>query len=413
MKTFRSGSALIAMAFVLLAASASSADTPDIRSLFTQNSQLPLGSGASLPMLPPQSFSENSIALQNQSGLFEAVQDSAYVLGPGDILTVGLGNHIVNFPVNPEGYLVVDNISPIYVANVPLKDAKRLIAEKMGKAYKVDRIFVTLGKAKHIMVSVTGAVQKPGVYETSATSHLTDIVYMAGGFSYNASKSILITRKDGTSFTADLGRYFISNDFTQNPYLAAGDLVRFEEVAYDKPVVQIRENDQLTTVQLRPNQTAQELISEYYCFRAPRNWDIIRVYDGQQPVKTVARKEAKDFIPQPGSTLELQAVKLTVFVSGAVARPAPYEYNANFTPLDYIASAGITQVTGRHGSVAVIGPDGETRTIDSSTGKIAPGDHIIVPQSVDSSARDYLTLLVSIASIVSSIAITVVTLQSR
>lgn len=350
----------------------------------------------------------------DQTGLFEPVIDSLYILGPGDNLGVGLGTKTVYVSVNPEGIVILDNAGPIAVGDQTLREARKLIISKVSRSFKEEKVFVTLNRAKKIKASIVGAVQSPGLYQLEGTSRLTDILQLAGGFGANASRKVSIHKRDGAARAYDLNAYFRRNDLSQNPYLGAGDQIRLEEVDLEKPTLRISENDQINTVQMEPGQNAFDLIAEYFSYRKYRNWDYIKVYqDGAKEASVIDKKAARAFIPEPGSNLELHSYKPLVFVSGAVARPTALEFNANFNALDYISHAGIMPMTGNFRRVRVIDAKGEERTVDTSKDRIFAGDHLILPQSAESRIREYLPFLAAVAGIVSSVALTIITINAN
>lgn len=348
----------------------------------------------------------------DQTGLFEPVDDSVYILGPGDNLSVGLGSKVVTTTVNPEGSVVLENTGPIQVGDMTLREARKAIIAKVAKAYKEEKLFVTLNKAKRIKASIIGAVANPGMYEIEATARLTDILQRAGGFAPNANRKVTIRKRKGESPSFDLTAYFSANDLSQNPYLGAGDQIRLEEVDLEGPIVRISENEQINLVQLKPGQNAYDLVTEYFAFRKPRNWDYIKVYVDGTPPALVDKRQSRTFVPVSGANLELHSYKPVVFVSGAVARPMGLDFNASYNALDYITAAGILPITGDYHRLLVINSTGEKRMVDSSRDRIFPGDHIFVKQSKESLMRDYLGVLASIAGIFSSIALTIVTIYS-
>jgi protein involved in polysaccharide export with SLBB domain len=350
--------------------------------------------------------------LPEQEGLFEPIIDSNYILGPGDYLNIGLGSKTAFLPVNPEGYIIVENIGPILVGGKTLLEAKKIVPAIVSKSYKGDKMFVNLGRAKKIATSVVGSVVNPGLYLANAHSRLTDVILLAGGFTQNANKEVVITTSRNQVGHYDLNLYYQKSDLSQNPYLSAGDQILAEGIDYSLPTVQIRQNEQIATMQLKPGRSAYELITEFHHFRKIRDWEYLKVFENGALSATIPKGETRTFIPKAGAILELQAYKPFVFVSGAVAKPGPYEFNANFSPLDYIALAGIQATTGNTQSVKVIDPAGKHYYVDSNKDKMSPGDHIIVPESKETRAFNYVSLLVSVASIVSSIALTVLTLEN-
>jgi protein involved in polysaccharide export with SLBB domain len=367
--------------------------------------------GLNMPSVMP-GFPSPSDALQGSQDanvFFETVNDSVYILGTGDVLALGLGTRIATIPVNPEGYVVIDGIGTVRVGDTSLRKAKKILMDKVLTVYKGERIFVTLAKAKKVQASIVGAVSLPGIYTVSAAAHLTDLLFLAQGFSNNASKLVTVIGKGGDTTTYDLDRYYLDNEMSQNPYIETGDQVKIEEVDFGKPTVLLRENELVNTVQLKDGQSAYDAVNAYNSIKKRKSWDQIVVYEGDAPVATLGTKESKAYFPKPGQILEVKSYKPTVFVGGAVLHPSYFEFNANYNALDYIASAGIISTTGNIQKIRIIGSNGKERVGDS--GLVAPGDHIIVPESKESRVRDYIGLLASIASIVTSITLTVITLK--
>jgi protein involved in polysaccharide export with SLBB domain len=367
-------------------------------------------SGAKLPSLP-SGGADGMQVLQDMNVLFETVNDSDYILGPGDVLSMGLGNRIASIPVNPEGNVVIDGIGPVRVSDMPLLQAKKILTAKIASVYKGERMFVTLARAKRVQASIVGAVQAPGMYAVSAAARVTDLLQLAQGFSVNASKIVTVIGRNGGKAVFDLDRYYLGNDILHNPYVQAGDLIKIEEVDYDQSILWIRESETINAVQLKEGQSAYDAVTAYNSIKKHKFWDRIAVYEGEDQIAVFGIKEAKGFQPKPGQLLEVRSYKPTVFVGGAVMHPTFYDFNANYNALDYIASAGILSTTGNTGKIRVIGADGKERIGD--TLRIAPGDHIIVPESKESRVRDYITLAASVASIVTSIVLTVITLNPK
>jgi polysaccharide export outer membrane protein len=366
-----------------------------------------LPGGSKLPSLP--SSAEGLQALQDMNVLFETVNDSTYLLGSGDVLTIGLGSRIMSIPVNPEGYVVLEGIGLVRVGNLPLREAKKILLEKIATVYRGERLFATLSKAKKVQVSLVGAVQVPGLYVMSAAARITDLLQLAQGFTPNANKLITIINKNGIKTAFDLDRYYLGNELGQNPYVQAGDQIKAEEVDFDRPIVWIRESEFINAIQLKDGQSAYDAVTAYNSIKKHKTWNQVAVFEGEKLVATLDIRETKTFYPKSGQVLEVKSYKPTVFVGGAVMRPAYFDFNANYNALDYIASAGIVPTTGKIGNIRIIASDGSEREGDS--GRIAPGDHILVPESKESRVRDYIGILASVASIVTSITLTIITLQ--
>lgn len=336
---------------------------------------------------------------------FEAIEDSAYKVGPGDYLTVGYANRYSTLPINPEGFLILENIGPLNLNGKSLAQSKELIKAAMSKAYKSDRLFVTLAKAKNILVPVTGSVANPGFYNLTASSRLSDAINLAGGFTVNANRRIRIIQKDLPIRSYDLFHYFNGNDLAQNPYLSQGDRIVAEAIDYGKGVVEIREGGSIRIMAFVEGETLRDLLYRHDNFKDSRDWEFVRVYRNGKMADSVPRFKAGSYNPQANDVLELRDKKLLVYISGAVSRPGPYDFNANFSPLDYISQAGINQTTGNYKSVKVLDREGHERTLSNTARqKLQPGDHIIIDQSKEVRARDWIGLMLSVASLAVAVA---------
>ena len=114
-----------------------------------------------------------------------------YTLGPGDELVVDLwgATQMYNrLEISPEGTIRPDNLSPIYVNGLSVKDAEKKIIDRLGQinaglVSNPPSIFyqVSLGNVRTVNVSVVGEVNQPGNYSLSSLSTVFTSLYAAGG----------------------------------------------------------------------------------------------------------------------------------------------------------------------------------------------------------------------------------------
>ena len=160
------------------------------------------------------------------------VSDSAYVVGPGDLLSINIfGTKFYNFnvPVNSDGSVVIPNLGTIFVRHGTLRDVRdKLHALLRAEVQRAD-IVISLARARQVKVTVAGAVRKPGVVTLPATARVSEALALAGGAvkDTTAMRNIVVQRTDGKRITADLARYLRTGDLDANPFVSGGDRIYF------------------------------------------------------------------------------------------------------------------------------------------------------------------------------------------
>jgi protein involved in polysaccharide export with SLBB domain len=371
-------------------------------SMGLNTSRLP--NSGNIPSVPSIPRLDDVRIPSDDNALFETINDSTYVLGPGDLLLISYGTRLATIPVNPEGLVVLEEGKPIQVGGSSMAAARTAIMDRISKSYKNERSFVTLARAKHFQVSITGAVVNPGVYTMPPGSRIYDLVLHAGGFSNTATRKLQINRKHADSRVCEPLEYFSGQNLEQNPYLMQGDATVAEDLDYSAPFLWIKEDKNVSPFQLKEQENLRDLLMRYDSFRNIRQWDSIYVFEGTKLLEIVPRSKANEYRPVAGRMLEIHSYKPTIYVSGAVIKPGPYDYNVNLTAYDYLALAGITQMTGRPARITVTNALGQPKSTKSATGTLEPGDHVVIGQSSDAIFRDYLAVITSIASLAVAIA---------
>lgn len=113
-----------------------------------------------------------------------AVDADAYVVGPGDRLSVVFWQPtFAEYPtlVNGDGDVVIPYVGVVHVADLTLRAAKEKIEGEVSRAMRVGRVTVSLIEPRRFRVHVTGQVTRPGTYVLSATSRVADAITLAGG----------------------------------------------------------------------------------------------------------------------------------------------------------------------------------------------------------------------------------------
>ncbi len=120
-----------------------------------------------------------------------------YVLGPGDVVFVdiyGQSEQYYEATVNPDGFVLLDNIGPISVSGKTIEEATGIIKSRVARFYPglsgnnpSTFLQVTLGNVRTIKVNILGEVQLPGTFTLSAFSTVFNALYSAGGPNENGS----------------------------------------------------------------------------------------------------------------------------------------------------------------------------------------------------------------------------------
>lgn len=132
---------------------------------------------------------------------------SSYILGPGDLLYVdiyGESEQYYEATVNPDGFVLLDNIGPVSVSGKSIEEATGIIKNRVSRYYTgltgsnpSTFLNVTLGDVRTIKVHILGEVRLPGTFTLSAFSTVFNALYAAGGPNANGTmRAIKLVRNN-------------------------------------------------------------------------------------------------------------------------------------------------------------------------------------------------------------------------
>jgi len=204
-------------------------------------------------LLPATGFAQQSLeaglkaklpptAVDFGQALESSIEPETYVLGPGDMLQVDL------WGVTPEGTLLLPTVGKIEVGGLTLSKVKEVVKERVLRQYRNVDVTTTLMKLRNLRISVTGAVFEPGVYVTTSTDRVSEVIEKAGGFTgvaaaerrafssgvevedmetvVEASKRrVKILHRNHTSSYADILKFLATGDLLSNPVVRDGDVI--------------------------------------------------------------------------------------------------------------------------------------------------------------------------------------------
>jgi protein involved in polysaccharide export with SLBB domain len=165
-----------------------------------------------------------------------------YQIGPGDEIIIdvwGASEQAYQQIVSPDGYIIVQNLGPIYLNGLTIEKATQRIKNRLSQIYsglspgegKNPNTFaqVSLGQLRTIKVTVIGEVRTPGTYDLSALATVFNALYMSGGPSINGSfREIELIRENKVYKTLDIYDFLIRGIQKNNIQLEDQDIIRIK-----------------------------------------------------------------------------------------------------------------------------------------------------------------------------------------
>ncbi|MEI7473352.1 MAG: polysaccharide biosynthesis/export family protein [bacterium] len=177
------------------------------------------------------------------------ILNTRYLIAPGDNLAVSVyGEPDFNQPdilVRPDGFASIDPFGEMAVAGYSVEDLTQLLKEKLGDYLVKPKVSLKLNNMHAAKIYITGAVQKPGLYEPdngpnktatefrqTAEPTVASVIANVGGIKLNADlRNIKITNNEtGREESVDLMKMIEGGDSSQDIYLSSGDSVYVPEL---------------------------------------------------------------------------------------------------------------------------------------------------------------------------------------
>lgn len=150
-------------------------------------------------------FGQSLFYQKNRRLTFEPSLNQAtpknYILGPGDVVYIdiyGQSEQYYEATVNPDGFVLLDNIGPISVSGKSIEEATGIIKNRVSQYYPGLKgnnpntfLQVTLGNVRTIQVNILGEVRLPGTFTLSAFSTIFNALYAAGGPNENGTMRVI------------------------------------------------------------------------------------------------------------------------------------------------------------------------------------------------------------------------------
>src|SRR4030067_1625357 len=166
---------------------------------------------------------------QKEAGAFV----KEYMSGPRDLLEIKVFelpelNQIVR--VSEDGSITLPLLGPVEVGGLTKDGVERKLASLLEARFvKNAQVTLFIKEYQSKMVSVIGAVEKPGMYELVGRQNLLQMVSKAGGFTERAANEVFVLREGKNGITAsvaiDLEDLLLNGNPKLNIPLQANDVI--------------------------------------------------------------------------------------------------------------------------------------------------------------------------------------------
>ena len=176
----------------------------------------------------------------------------SYKLGPGDSIYMTISN-VEGFEANvriiPDGTVSLPRIGQVNLMGLTIEEAKQKITTQYEKIIKRPLLYMDLRSTRPIRVSISGQVQRPGIYSLTSKENnriansdggevttisssgwptLIDAIQKAGGINHRANlKNIIIKRKlnnsEYVSLKVNYWDSIVKGSIFDNPLIYDGD----------------------------------------------------------------------------------------------------------------------------------------------------------------------------------------------
>lgn len=104
-----------------------------------------------------------------------------YLLGPGDILTINLGNITadeVQQQVSSQGDIMLPTVGKIKIEGLTIADAEKKVTDECAKYFRNHNVRIQINQVRKIEVYLVGQVHQPGVYLCYAGTTLSQFMQL-------------------------------------------------------------------------------------------------------------------------------------------------------------------------------------------------------------------------------------------
>ena len=266
-----------------------------------------------------------------------------YRLGPGDEVIIdiwGANEEHLRQTISPEGSIMVEQLGPVYLNGMTVKDANNYIKNALSRKYagmtddETD-VRLTLGEVRSVIVNVMGEVETPGTFLVSPFSSVFNALYLAGGVNDIGSlRNIQVLRNGKKVAGVDIYDYIMNGKSSGNITLQEGDVII---VPPYQQLVNITGNVKRPMYyEMLPQETLSTLVDYAGGFSGDAYQGVVRLerHSGfENELYNVERQEFNTYHLQDGDIVTVGTVldrySNKVDLQGSVMRPGSYAIGQN------------------------------------------------------------------------------------
>ena len=277
-----------------------------------------------------------------------------YVIGPGDKLFIDIYGQSENYyqsEVSPDGDVILENIGPVNLNGLSLKNAKKRLLSRFKTIYtginnKTTFVNISVGIPRAVRVNIVGEVNLPGTYNFSAFNTVYNAIYVAGGITENATlREIKLYRNNKLVNTVDVYKFLNKGDGSSNIRLENNDLIvvgPYTNRVTIEGAVKIPGK-----FETKNDETLADLLSysgglSENAFK--KSIKLTRIIDGELKIVDINSDQFEFFKPMTGDKFQVDQIiekyNNRVIVSGAVYRPGTFSVYDGMSIKDLVEKAG-------------------------------------------------------------------------
>ena len=190
-----------------------------------------------------QDHSRTIAAKTEKTQLFNSIltappEETEYLLGPGDLLTVTVfetEDLNAEARVSSRGYVSLPILDRVNVLDLTVAEAEEKIETLLKEKYLQNpHVAVFVKERISNQITLVGSFNKPGTYDYVSGRRLLDIIAVAEGLSDKAASLAYLTREDQKSkkrqnYIVDLNALIKDGDMNYNVAISSGDVIFIPE----------------------------------------------------------------------------------------------------------------------------------------------------------------------------------------
>lgn len=327
----------------------------------------------------------------------------SYVLGPDDEIVIDVwGAVFMNIvrKITPEGTVVLDNIGPVSLNGLTVKEAEKVLKQQLGRIYsglssdEPDTFMqLSLGRVRSVTVNVFGDVRMPGSYTVPSLSTMLSVVNLAGGVTdIGTVRNIRLSRQGKEVKVLDLYKYYRGTGKNEDVRLQDDDVIIVD--SYQGLVTLEGEVKRPMIYEIRKGETLDDLFGFSGGLTAKSSKQSIHIErTGVSPAESfdVPFENAGSFVLEDGDVVSVKGTRNylsnSVSIDGAVWNPGVYAISDRIASANDLVSAAGGLLDSAYMEKALFfrrNPENNrTMMLDVSVNGIMDGSENIVLQNGD------------------------------